>query len=67
MGVVCTCHTFNNNFGMKHKFEKYLKEGCSKSSDEQFASDIFEIYCFCYNQNSQAVLVVTGINGINHQ
>ena len=26
--VVWTCHTFENNFGMKHKFAKYLKESC---------------------------------------
>ena len=26
--VVGTFHTFENNFGMKHKFAKYLKESC---------------------------------------
>ena len=26
--VVWTCHTLENNFGMKHEFAKYLKESC---------------------------------------
>ena len=33
--VVWTCHTFENNFRIKHKFAKYLKESCRLSSDEQ--------------------------------
>ena len=26
--VVRTCHTYENNFGTKHKLAKYLKESC---------------------------------------
>ena len=26
--VVWTCHNFENNFGIKHKFAKHLKESC---------------------------------------
>ena len=31
--VVCYSHTFENNFGMKQKFTKYLKESCCLASD----------------------------------
>ena len=39
--VVWTCHIFENNFGMKHKFLKYLKEICILSIDEQFSFNYF--------------------------
>ena len=26
--VVCSCHTFENNFGMNHELAKYLKGSC---------------------------------------
>ena len=41
MSVVCTCHTFENNFGMKHNFTKLLKESCRKSSDEELSFKYF--------------------------
>ena len=36
-----TCHTFENNFRMKYKFAKYLKESCRQSFDEQFSLKYF--------------------------
>ena len=39
--VIWTCHTFKNNFGIKHKLAKYLKESCRQSSDEQFSLKYF--------------------------
>ena len=39
--VVWTCHSFENYFVMKHKFSKYLKEGCRSSSDERFSFKYF--------------------------
>ena len=39
--VVWTCQTFENNFGMKYKFAKYLKETCRYKSDEQFSYKYF--------------------------
>ena len=30
--VVCYSHTFQNNFGIKQKFTKYLKESCCLTS-----------------------------------
>ena len=39
--VVWTFHTFEDNFEMKHKFAKYLKESCRLSSDEQFSFKYF--------------------------
>ena len=35
--VICTYHTIENNFGMKHRLAKYSKESCIWSSDEQFS------------------------------
>ena len=35
-GVVWTCQSFENNFGINHNFLKYLKESCEWISDEQF-------------------------------
>ena len=37
MLVVWTCQTFENNFGMKYKFAKSLKETCRYKSNEQFS------------------------------
>ena len=39
--VVWTCQTSENNFAMKHKFAKYLKESCSWNSDEQLSLKYF--------------------------
>ena len=39
--VVWTCQTFENNFGMKHKFAKYFKESCRQNSDELFLFKYF--------------------------
>ena len=34
--LVWTYDTWNSNFGIKHKFKKYLKESCWFSSDQHF-------------------------------
>ena len=39
--VVWTCHTFENIFGIKHKFTKYFKESCRWSSNKQFSFKYF--------------------------
>ena len=39
--IVCYSHTFENNFGMKEKFEKYLKESCCLVFDEDFSCKYF--------------------------
>ena len=46
MSVVWTCHTFENNFGMKHEFTNYLKESCRWSSEEQFFFKYFQNIAF---------------------
>ena len=33
--VVCTYNTFDDNYGMNHKFTNYLKEGCGLGSGRQ--------------------------------
>ena len=38
-GVVWTCHSFENNFGIIHEFAIYLKE--NYSSDEKFSFKLF--------------------------
>ena len=44
--VVWTYDTFENIFGMKQQFEKYLKESWRKSSDEQFSFKYFHYTAF---------------------
>ena len=39
--VVWTCHTFENNFGMKDNFTKYFNKSCRKNSDEQLSLKYF--------------------------
>ena len=39
--VVCTCDTFENNFEINHKFEKYLKDSCKLVSGEYSSSKYF--------------------------
>ena len=39
--VVRTCHTYENNFGMRYKFAKYLKESWRWSSDYQLSVKYF--------------------------
>ena len=36
-GNVCHSHSFENNFEIKHKFTKYLKESYCLASDEHFS------------------------------
>ena len=44
--IVWTSHTFENDFGMKHEFVKYLKESCRWSSDEHFSFKYFPNIAF---------------------
>ena len=46
MIIVWTCHTFEDNFGMKHTFEKYLKESCRYGSDKQLSIKHFPNVAF---------------------
>ena len=39
--VCWTYYNFYDNFGMKHKFAKYLKGCCRMSSDEKFSFKYF--------------------------
>ena len=39
--VVWNYHTFENNFGIKHTVEKYLKESCRLNTDEQLSFKYF--------------------------
>ena len=41
VSVVWIRQTFENNFRMKHKIAKYLKESCKSSSEEQFSFGYF--------------------------
>ena len=42
--IVCYSPTFENNFGIKEMFTKYLKESCCLASDQYFS-----IRCFPEN------------------
>ena len=44
--VIWTCHIFENNFGTKHKFTKYLKESCRQHFDEHFSFKYFRNIAF---------------------
>ena len=35
--IVCFFHAFENNFGIKQKFTKYVKESCCFASDQHFS------------------------------
>ena len=39
--VVCYFHTFENDFGIKRKFTKYLKESCCFTSGKHFSFKYF--------------------------
>ena len=62
--VVWTRHTFENNFGMKHQFAKYLKESCRVLMNNSL-SNIFEILCF-FERYHLASLAATSKNGLNN-
>ena len=38
---VCFFDAFENNFGIEHKFPKYLNESCRFASDQHFSSEYF--------------------------
>ena len=39
--IVCILETFENNFGVNHKFTKYLKEGCGLNLDQHSSCKYF--------------------------
>ena len=41
-GIVCYSHNFENKFGIKHNFTKYLKESCCLASNEHFSFKYFQ-------------------------
>ena len=43
--IVCYSHTFENNFGRKGKFTKYLKESCCLACDQHFSFKCFQKKC----------------------
>ena len=67
MRAVWTCHSFKDNFGTKHLFDNYFKESCIYSPDKQISIKYFINVALLerYHQSSQALLVATGINGLN--
>ena len=44
--VVWTCHTFENNFRIKHQFVNYFKESCRLISNEQLSFKYFPTIAF---------------------
>ena len=62
---VWTCHTFENNFGMKHKFAKYFKR--CKFLMKFFISKIFQKLLLLekYHKDFQTVSAATGMNGLD--
>ena len=44
--VVCSSHTFKNNFQLKHLFTNYLKESCVLYSPEQISLKYFIDFAF---------------------
>ena len=66
--VVWTCQNSENNFGIKHKFEKKMEMNCRNSFDEQLSFKHFlKLYCNIalvrYHQNTHA----TGMNWLNKE
>ena len=44
--VVWNCHTFGNNFGLKHLFANYLKESCRSRINKQLSIKYFPAIAF---------------------
>ena len=42
-----TVDTFQNNFGINHKFSKYLKESCGLDFNQHFSFKYFPKFVFC--------------------
>ena len=63
--VVWTCHTFENNFGMKHKFAKYYLEENCRCPMNTYPWNIFHMVLLLeiFHENCQAVFTASGMNG----
>ena len=68
--IVCYCSTFENNFVIKWKFTKYLKESFCLASDQHFFFKCFFRKCFCELNISKIirrVLAALSVSGLNLQ
>ena len=45
-GIICYSHTFDNDFWIKRKFTKYLKESCCLAADQHFSFKCFQENAF---------------------
>ena len=67
-GIVCYFHTFEDNFRMKQKFTKYLKESCCLASDQHLSFKCFQVKAFVSKifQNHQAFLAALSVDRLIH-
>ena len=65
--VVLICDTFDNNFGFKNDFAKYLKESCWYCSEKYFPKYAFAWKFFI--KFVRLILAAVSINGLmtNHK
>ena len=66
---VCYFSNFENNFGIKSKFTKYLKESCYLASHQHFSFKCFFRNCICKFKMFKiirAVLAALFVNGLTH-
>ena len=66
--IVCYSYTFENNLGIKRKFNKYLKESCCLASNQHFSFKCFFRKCFCklnIFKNVRPILAALSVNGLN--
>ena len=67
--VVLINDTFDNNFGVKNDFTKYLKESCWYCSEKYFSFKYFPKYAFCledFIKFGRQLLVTVSINGLRN-
>ena len=63
--VVRTFDTFQNNFGINHKFTKYLKESCGFDFNQHFSFKYFLKKCFCLIDFSKIIRLFLASVSIN--
>ena len=56
-GNVCYSHSFENNFEIKHKFTKYLKESYCLASDQHFSFK-------CFPENASVGKIFPKLSGL---
>ena len=65
--IVCYSYTFENNLGIKRKFNKYLKESCCLASNQHFSFKYFFRKCFCklnIFKIDRLILAALSVNGL---